>query len=142
MNSVVRKKFCKIIFLYFRKITLISNQIDFLFRNKCVVQDLYIQYMKNLNEINNKIIELENIILKKKQSKIIIENYIKDINTSLENLCLKTCSNNIKNTLNVFLDYDTYLEKNINEYKEFIEYHGIPFIPLRTMVQYLLSDFF
>ena len=47
MNSVVRKKFCKIIFLYFRKITLISNQIDFLFRNKCVVQDLYIQFMKN-----------------------------------------------------------------------------------------------
>jgi hypothetical protein len=42
-----------------------ENQIEFLFRNKCVVQDLYIQYMQNLNEINNKIIELENIILKK-----------------------------------------------------------------------------
>jgi len=130
MNSVVRKKFCKIVFLYFRKVTLINNQIEFLFRNKCVVQDLYIQYMQNLNEINNKIVELENIILKKKQSKIIIENYIKDINTSLENLCLKTCSNNIKNTLNVFLDYDTYLEKNINEYKEFIELINDYFIPL------------
>ena len=32
--------------------------------------------------------------------------------------------------------------EHLYNFKEFIEYHGIPFIPLRTMVQYLLSDFF
>ena len=130
MNSCVKKKFCKIIFLFFRKVTLLTNQLEYLFRVKCVVQDTYIQYMQNLSDIQDKIIELENLTLKKRPSKSVIENCIKSINTSLENICLRICSSSIKNTLNIFVDFDTFLEKTSNEYKELFELLDDYFVPL------------
>ncbi len=131
-NSVVRKK-NKNIIIFFKKITLLNNQLENLFRHKYVNQDTYIEYMQNLNEIQDKILELETITLKKRPSKIMIENYVEEINKDLELFASHTASTNCIDTLDIYFDINEHLDKMNNEYKELFNLINDYFIPLSSV---------
>jgi len=120
----------KVIFSLNRKITLLSNQIDFIFKNKFIGQDLFIEYMSNLNVYEDKIIELDNLISKKKISKNVLENEIKEIDEGLGEICKKTGSTNCKNILDIFVNINEYLEKKDQKYIEIFELLNSYYIPL------------
>jgi len=118
-----KSKFDKSILLYNKKITSLVNQLEFLFKNKYIVQECYIEKMNLLNELYNKIINIENINDKKKNHKNII-------NESLEKICCKIGSNNIKNILDIYLQYDDFINNKSIEYNNILEYYNEYFIPL------------
>lgn len=60
-----KNKFDKYILLFNKKITSLNNQIDFLFKNKYIVQECYIEKMYLLNEIYIKVNSFKNINDKK-----------------------------------------------------------------------------
>ena len=94
LNGVKKKnKYYKIVLLFYKKLSTLSNHLDFLFKNKFILQDSYIEKMHLLNDIQNKIVNLE-LINEKKKSKNIIENLIIDIQNSLQKICDKIGSNN------------------------------------------------
>ena len=66
MDNKKNSKFSKIILNLYNKLTSITNHLDFLFKNKLIDQDLYIENMYSLNDIYTKIYNLEDISSKKK----------------------------------------------------------------------------
>ena len=80
-----KNKFEKYILLFNKKIISLTNQLEFLFKNKYIVQECYIEKMYLLNEIYIKINNFNNINDKKKNFKNIFNDIVNDINKSLEN---------------------------------------------------------
>ena len=66
MDIKKKNKFDKYILLFNKKITSLTNQLEFLFKNKYIIQECYIEKMHLLNELCIKINNLENINDKKK----------------------------------------------------------------------------
>jgi endopeptidase La len=130
MEKKKNNKYHKSIFLFYKKITLLNNQLEFLFKNKFMIQEIYMDKMLILNEIHNKIINLEEISLKKRPSKVIIENLIKEINSDIEINGLKIGSVNSKETLDLFISSDDFLSDKSIEYKDLFELLNNYFIPL------------
>ena len=82
----INNKYEKVINIYLNKIQLLINQIDFLFINKYITQTFYNEKMNSLLEIYNK---LKNFKNNKKITKIILDDFINDINKKFENICIK-----------------------------------------------------
>jgi len=60
LNGVRKKnKYYKIILSFHKKISTLSNHLEFLFKNKFILQEFYIEKMMLLNEINLRIISFE-----------------------------------------------------------------------------------
>ena len=117
-NSNKKKsKINKLFVLYYKKLTFLLNQLDFLLKNKFILQEFYIEKMYLLNEIQNKIKNLESFTDKKKINKNIIDNLNKDINESLEKICNKIGSTNCKNTLDIYLLNENFLDEQNNEFR-------------------------
>ena len=128
-NTGKKNKFFKTIQLLYDKITHLIIHIDFLFKNKFILQDSYIEKMHLLNDIQNKIVNLE-LINEKKKSKNIIENLIIDIQNSLQKICDKIGSNNCINTIQIYLEKEDFLEEMSVSFKSYFHLYNEYFIPL------------
>ena len=132
-NSNKKKsKINKLFVLYYKKLTFLLNQLDFLLKNKFILQEFYIEKMYLLNEIQNKIKNLESFTDKKKINKNIIDNLNKDINESLEKICNKISSTNCKNTLDIYLLNENFLEEQNNEFRLLFNLYNEYFVPLSS----------
>ena len=134
-NNILNKKknkMSKIIVLFYKKITYFLNQLDFLLKNKFIIQDFYIEKMYLLNDIQNKINILDSFNDKKKNNKNLVENLNDDINESLEKLCNKIGSINCKNTLDIYLSNENFLDEQNNEFRSIFNLYNEYFIPLSS----------
>jgi ATP-dependent Lon protease len=127
-----KNKFDKYILLFNKKITSLTNQLDFLFKNKYIVQECYIEKMYLLNEIYIKVNNFENINDKKKNFKNIINDTIIEINRSLEKICNKIGSDSIKNIIDIYLQYDIFIENKNIQYINLLNQYNEYFIPLSS----------
>ena len=125
MSDKKKSKFYKNVLLFNKKLTSLTIQIEFLFKNKYITQENYIEKMYLLNEVHTKINNIEIINDKIKNYKNLINDLIEDINKSLEKICNKLGSNTIKNTLEIY-------EIDINN--ELIDMYNDYFIPLSSNI--------
>lgn len=130
MDKKKNNKYHKSVFSFYKKITLLNNHLEFLFKNKFMMQEIYMDKMLILNDIQNKITSLEELTLKKRQNKSNIEDLTKEINDDLEKNGLKTGSVNCKETLDLFTSVDDFLNSKSIEYKDLFELLNNYFIPL------------
>ena len=77
-NIKKKNKNIEIIDIVYNKLSSLMIHIDFLFKNKLMKQEVYIEQMNILTELNNKIINLETVNEKKKLNKN--ENFLNEIN--------------------------------------------------------------
>jgi endopeptidase La len=133
-NKIEKKKnkYDKYILLFNKKIISLTNQLEFLFKNKYIVQECYIEKMYLLNEIYIKVNNIETVVDKKKNSKNILNDILNDINKSLEKICNKIGSDSIKNILDIYIDYDSFMENKNNRYISLFEQYNEYFIPLSS----------
>jgi len=133
-NNKKKNKYLKFIISFNNKILFLVEHVDFLFKNKFIVQEIYIEKMYLLNEIYDKITILKNLSDEKKINKILIEGIIKEINNLLEKICFKIGNNNILNILDILISIDEFLDKKNNNYKELLEIYNEYFIPLSSNI--------
>ena len=141
--SITKKKnknFKSIVTLY-KKLSNLTNQLNFLFSNKFILQDFYIDTMQSLNDIYTKIYNYEELNDKKRVNKISIDNLLNDINLSLQKICNKIGSNNCKNTLDIYFiktfdekysTIDSFLEDQNDEYNYLFNLYNEYFVPLSS----------
>ena len=129
--SKKKNKIYKNIVFFYKKITNLISHIDYLFKNKFISQEFYMEEMHLLNDIQNKIENLDSFYEKKKNNKIIVDNLINDINNSFEKICFKIGSNNCKNTLDIYLSED-FLEELNFEFKDLFYLYNQYFVPLSS----------
>ena len=110
----------------------ISKHVDFLFKNKYIKQNSYIDKMNSLVEIEKKITHLENYLTKKRTTKTIIDNATKEVFESIKKLILKTGSNTCKNTLQA-------LRVELPQEPELFNVYNNYFIPFNASIS-LLAD--
>jgi len=135
LNGVKKKnKYYKIVLLFYKKLSTLSNHLDFLFKNKFILQDYYIEKMILLNEINTRIISFEEHYEKKKIIKAMGENMNKEINEVLQSLCNKIGSSNCLNTIDIYITIEDFLEDKDSEYKSYLNMYNNYFIPLSSAV--------
>lgn len=67
-----------------------------------------------------------------KNFKNIINNTIVEINKSLEKICNKISSDSIKNILDIYLDYDEFIENKNIQYMNLLNQYNEYFIPLSS----------
>ena len=89
MDNKKNSKFSKIILNLYNKLTSITNHLDFLFKNKLIDQDLYIENMYSLNDIYTKIYNLEDISSKKKLNKNESDDLLNEIYKNFEKNYIK-----------------------------------------------------
>ena len=128
MSDKKKSKFLKNVLLFYKKLTSLTTQIDFLFKNKYITQELYIEKMYLLNETQTKINNLEVFNDKKKNSKNLFNELINNINNSLEKICNKLGANSIKNTLEIYIESENLIENEI------IDIYNDYFIPLSSNI--------
>jgi ATP-dependent Lon protease len=124
INSKKIDKNIKMVSDFLKKISSLINHIDFLFKNKFIQKEIYIENMYLLNEIYNKIININK--LKQK----VIDNIFIDINNSLINICNNCGNNTISDVLNIFLIVDDFIKKKNDIYKNYFKILNEYFIPL------------
>ena len=129
MDIKKKNKFDKYILLFNKKITSLTNQLEFLFKNKYIIQECYIEKMHLLNELCIKINNLENINDKKK-NKNILNDTINDINKLFEKICNKIGSDTILNILNIYTEYEIFIQDKSQQYINILEEYNEYFIPL------------
>ena len=83
-----------------------------------------------LNEIQNKIINFDVFLQKKKFNKNVIENLYAEINEIFIKVTNKSGSNTCKNTIDLYMCFDDYYEMLNNEYKLLFNLYDQYFIPL------------
>ena len=121
----------KVINIYISKIQLLLNQIDFLFINKYITQTFYNEKMNSLLIIYNKLSDFKN---NKKITKIILDDFLNNINKNFENICIKLTSINIIETLNLYINYNDYIKDKDNNFIELIKLYNEYFIPLSSNI--------
>ena len=62
-----KNKYQKILTIFYSKITHLTNHIDYLFKNKYIIQDFYIEKMYIFSDIQKKINILEKSMEEKKK---------------------------------------------------------------------------
>ena len=129
-----KNKYQKVLSIFYKKITDLSNHIDYLFKNKYISQEFYIEKMYIFSDIQNKINILESNINDKKNNKKFIDTFIEEINDLLEKICMHIGSENIYSILHIFnLDIHFY-EAQTPDFKLFIDIYNNFFIPLSVSI--------
>ena len=129
-----KNKYQKVLSIFYKKITDLSNHIDYLFKNKYISQEYYIEKMYIFSDIQNKINILESNINDKKNNKKFIDTFIEEINDLLEKICMHIGSENIYSILHIFnLDIHFY-EAQTPDFKLFIDIYNNFFIPLSVSI--------
>jgi endopeptidase La len=143
-NNKKKDKYIKNLLLISKKISSLINQVEFLFKNKFIIQESYIEYMFLLNETYNKYLfidkSFDNIDINYK----IIDNYINELNLSLQKICISSSSDTIKNTLEIFFPVDEIMKVKADKYNEYLNLYDEYFVPLScrkvTNVSSFLKD--
>ena len=125
-------KMCKVAQVFSKKIISLINHLDYLFKNKYIIQDFYVQKMHILNEIKNKILNLEIVNNKKKQNKNIINNLIDDINDAIIKICNSIGSKDCKSTLEIYMLNDDFFKDTTDDFKLIFELYNDYFVPLSS----------
>jgi ATP-dependent Lon protease len=115
---------------FYSKITLLTRQIEFLFRNKIVCQDFYIENMSLLNDSKNRVIHFEDLLKKKRNIKSSIENNIKEINVLLEDVCSNIGSDSCHSIIDIFTDLNEFIDNKDINYRELLSLYNDNFTPL------------
>ena len=129
-NMKKKNKYFKYILVFYKKLSLFINHLEYLFKNKFITQEFYIEKMYVLNEIQSKINNFETFIEKKRLIKTVIENLLSEINDYFEKICIKIGSENCISTLETFIVTDDFLENKSNEYKDLLNMCNEYFIPI------------
>ena len=101
MDNKKNSKISKLCILLYNKLTLITNHLDYLFKNKLIDQDSYIENMYILNDIYNKINNLEDVSSKKKLNKTELDDLLNEIYKIFEKNYIKIGSGSCKNLLEI-----------------------------------------
>jgi predicted RNA-binding protein Jag len=120
--------------LLYNKMTQLTSHIDFLFKNKYILQDFYIEKMYVFSDIQNKMNILEKTLNEKKYNKKFVDGFIEDIQTLIENVSLNIGSENLYSILSIFQYDQLYLDTKTNESKYLLSIYNSYFIPLSITV--------
>jgi len=131
-NNIIIKK--KNIDVMYSKISYLTIHLDYLFQNKFLNQELYIEQMSSMNEINQKINQLEILFMKKKTNKDLIQNIVKEINHFYEKIGILFGSNNCYNTLDIFLSFSQFYYSKDEEYQNLFQLYNQYFIPTSVKI--------
>lgn len=133
-NSAKKKKYLKILNIFFKNLTNLSNQLESLFKNKYIDQDFYIEKMYSLSDLNNKLLVLEKS-LNVKNNKKFLEEFIIEINDYFEKITFHIGSDNIYNLLKIFnIDQDFFNNKSSN-FNELLDIYNSYFIPTSIIIE-------
>jgi ATP-dependent Lon protease len=133
LNGVRKKnKNNKVILSFYKKLSALSSHLEFLFKNKFILQEFYIEKMILLNEINLRIISFEQHLEKKKITKQMTDKLNSEIKDALENLCNKIGSINCLNTIDIYIPIDDFLDDKDIEYKKYLNMFNNYFVPLSS----------
>ena len=139
-----KDKYFKNTVLINKKISFISNQIEFLFKNKFIVQESYIEQMYLLNDIYNKHKIIDKSINDDDFNYKIIDHQINELNQLLQKVCISSSSTTIKNTLEIFIDIDDFIKIKSDKYNDYMNLYDEYFIPIScrkiTNVSLFLKD--
>ena len=122
MDNKKNSKFSKIILNLYNKLTSITNHLDFLFKNKLIDQDLYIENMYSLNDIYTKIYNLEDISSKKKLNKNESDDLLNEIYKNFEKNYIKLGAGSCKNLLEIMSRNEDLYEKLEPDFKKIINF--------------------
>ena len=129
-----KNKYQKILTIFYSKITHLTNHIDYLFKNKYIIQDFYIEKMYIFSDIQNKINILEKSMEEKKNNKKFIDKFIEEINDLIEKISLHIGSENIYSLVNIFNLEQVYYDIQKNESKILLDIYNNFFIPLSVNI--------
>jgi hypothetical protein len=129
-----KNKNYKYIIIFYNKITLLTKQIEFLFRSKFVNQELYIENMCLLNDVKNKVNNFEDLLKKKRNIKNNIENSINEINVLLEDICSNIGSENCNSVIDIYVNVSDFLETKNSHYKQLFNLYNDNFTPTSSKV--------
>ena len=145
MDNKKNSKFSKIILNLYNKLTSITNHLDFLFKNKLIDQDLYIENMYSLNDIYTKIYNLEDISSKKKLNKNESDDLLNEIYKNFEKNYIKLGAGSCKNLLEIMSRNEDLYEKLEPDFKKIINfidnyYIILSCVKISNLEQFLLSN--
>ena len=141
LDKVKKSKYSKILSLFYKKITDMTNHIEYLFKNKYIEQEFYIEKMYIFNEIHYKLSVLESNLNQKKVNKKFVESYINDINELFGSVCVHIGSKNIYSILSIFLNINEFLENTSNDFNILFDIYNDYFIPFSVNVVTDVKDF-
>ena len=131
MDNKKKNKYHKNLNYLNHKIISLNNHLDDLYKNKIIVQDVYSYNMSLLDEVSNKINDLEEYLNDTKyKNKNKSEKMIDDINILLQKISLKIGSNNLINLLDIFVDYNNLITEKDKTYVELLNLYNNFFYPL------------
>ena len=145
MDNKKNSKISKLCILLYNKLTLITNHLDYLFKNKLIDQDSYIENMYILNDIYNKINNLEDVSSKKKLNKTELDDLLNEIYKIFEKNYIKIGSGSCKNLLEIMSRNEDFFEKIDNDFKKIINfidnyYVILSCVMITNLEQFLLSN--
>ena len=115
-----------------KNLIFLLEHIDYLIKNKLITQEIYIQKMYFLNEIQIKIKNLDLYINKKKYNKEITNTLVNDIYKLFQELCCYFGSSNCKNTLDIYLLNEVFLDDKDEEYIKLFNLYNEYFVPISS----------
>ena len=109
-----KNRFIKITLNLYKNLTLLINHTDFLFKNKFINQEFYIEIMKLLNDIQINIITFEDYANSKRVHKKNIDISLKELNNLFEKICIKIGCDSCDSILDIFIPDEISIEyKNL-----------------------------
>ena len=120
-----KNRFIKITLNLYKNLTLLINHTDFLFKNKFINQEFYIEIMKLLNDIQINIITFEDYANSKRVHKKNIDISLKELNNLFEKICIKIGCDSCDSILDIFIPDEISIE-----YKNLFKLYNQYFIPL------------
>ena len=141
LDKAKKNKYSKVLSLFYKKITDMTNHIEYLFKNKYIEQEFYIEKMYIFNEIHYKLNVLESNLNQKKINKKFIDSYINDINELFGSVCVHIGSKNIQSVLSIFINLNEFLENSSNEFNILFDIYNDYFIPFSVNIITDVKDF-
>ena len=141
LDKQKKNKYGKTLVLFYKKITDMTNHIEYLFKNKYIEQDFYVEKMYIFNEIHYKVSVLESNINQKKMNKKFIEGYINDINELFSSVCVHVGSKSIRSVLSIFLIDNDFIDNTSNKFRVLFDIYNDYFIPFSVNVITDVKDF-
>jgi ATP-dependent Lon protease len=127
-NFKKNNKLLKLQPILFKKLSVLTNHNEFLFKQQFINKEQYIEHMDILNDLYNKINNIINVKNK------LFENHITEINNLLKKICLKCGSENLLNVLDIFIPIEDFFKNNNENYIECFKILNEYFTPLSCNV--------
>ena len=128
-----KNKFQKILTNFFKNLTNLSNHLEFLFKNKYIEQDFFVEKMYALNELNYKLSVLEDNIHKKNNKKF-LEEYTIELNDFFEKIAFHIGSSSIYNIFTLFSIHEDFFASKSEEFNELLQIYDNYFIPTKVSI--------